>query len=322
MANVTLSGEKSSEPLNKTKTGIIFKKIMRSRQLYLMMLLPVIYFVAFKYIPMLGIQIAFKKYNTVLGIWGSPWVGFRNFIKFFESYQFERVLTNTLALSIYQLIAAFPFPIILALAINNIDNKPYKKIVQMTTYAPHFISTVVMVGVVVQFLSLRLGIVNIILQSFGIKAVDFLGEPGYFRSIYVWSGIWQNSGWGTIIYLAALSGIDVQLYEAATIDGANRWKRCIYIDIPGIMPTAVVLLIMQTGRIMQVGFEKVLLLQTPLNLRTSEVLQTYVYKIGFASNMTDYSYSTAIGLFTSVINFILIITVNRIAKKFGETSLW
>ena len=295
---------------------------MISRQLYMMLLIPIAYFIIFKYLPMFGVQIAFKKYMASQGIWGSPWVGWSNFEKLFDSYQFWRVLKNTVGLSLYELILAFPFPILLALGINSMNNQRYKKIVQMTTYAPHFISTVVIVGIIVQFLSLRMGIVNIFLEYLGIDRIDFMGKPEYFKSIYVFSHIWQNAGWGTIIYLAVLAGVDPQMYEAAIMDGASKFKRILYIDIPALLPTATVLLILHTGRIMNVGFEKTLLLQTPLNLSSSEVLQTYVYKVGLASNMTDYSFATAIGLFTAVINFILILIVNAIARRLGQTSLW
>jgi ABC-type polysaccharide transport system permease subunit len=296
--------------------------MLRSYQLYIMLLLPIAYFILFKYVPMFGIQIAFKKYVAVKGIWGSQWVGFKNFQKLFDSYLFWRILRNTIGLSLYELVVAFPFPIILALAINSSKSKTYRKIVQMTTYAPHFISTVVIVGIVMQFLSLRLGMVNTLIVHLGGQAVDFLGKPDYFQSIFVWSHVWQNAGWGTIIYLAVLAGVDPQQHEAAIIDGAGRFQRALHIDIPAIIPTAVVLLILHTGRIMNVSFEKALLLQTPLNLSASEVLQTYTYKVGLASAMTDYSYSTAIGLFTAVINFMLILIVNQIARKAGNTSLW
>jgi putative aldouronate transport system permease protein len=300
----------------------LLTKMLRSYQLYIMLLLPIAYFILFKYVPMFGIQIAFKKYVAVKGIWGSQWVGFKNFQKLFDSYLFWRILRNTIGLSLYELVVAFPFPIILALAINSSKSKTYRKIVQMTTYAPHFISTVVIVGIVMQFLSLRLGMVNTLIVHLGGQAVDFLGKPDYFQSIFVWSHVWQNAGWGTIIYLAVLAGVDPQQHEAAIIDGAGRFQRALHIDIPAIIPTAVVLLILHTGRIMNVSFEKALLLQTPLNLSASEVLQTYTYKVGLASAMTDYSYSTAIGLFTAVINFMLILIVNQIARKAGNTSLW
>ncbi|WP_246066851.1 ABC transporter permease [Paenibacillus koleovorans] len=300
----------------------MLNKMMRSYQLYLMLLLPVAYFIVFKYVPMLGIQIAFKKYMVLRGIWDSPWVGFKHFEKLFNSYQFTRIVRNTVTLSLYELAVAFPFPILLALAINSSNNKAYKKVIQLTTYAPHFISTVVIVGIIVQFLSLRLGLVNKMIEALGGEAIDFLGKAEYFQSIFVWSHVWQNAGWGTIIYLAVLASVDPQLYEASIIDGASKFKRILHIDIPAILPTVIILFILQVGSIMNVGFEKTLLLQTPLNLTSSEVLQTYVYKVGLASNMIDYSYATAIGLFTAVINFAMLLIVNHTAKRVAKTSLW
>lgn len=317
------SGYKQSPPpVSRKAIYGALRKLGGSKQLYMMMLLPILYFVVFQYVPMFGIQIAFKKYLAVRGIWDSPWVGWKNFRKLFDSYLFWQIIRNTLGLSFYQLLVAFPIPIVLALAINSANSRRFRKIVQMTTYAPHFISTVVIVGIVVQFLSLRLGIVNHLIEAFGGKPINFMGKAEYFSSIYVWSDVWQNSGWGTIIFLAVLAGIDPQLYESAIIDGASKFRRILHIDIPGIMPTVVILFILNFGHIMQVGFEKALLLQTPLNLDASEVLQTYVYKVGLASTMTDYSYSTAIGLFTSVVNFAMIVIVNQIAKKIGKVSLW
>lgn len=307
---------KSKAPLFDTK------KFIRSWQLYVLLLLPLAYFFIFKYMPMYGAQIAFRKYTVTKGIWGSEWVGLMYFKKFFTSYNFWPILTNTLKVSLYQLIVAFPFPIIVALSINVLRQKKFKKAVQLTLYAPHFISVVVMSGLIIQFLDPRLGLINRIIVALGGTATNFMGDPGAFADIYVWSHIWQNTGWGTIIYLAALSGIDETLHEAAQIDGASRIKRIWHIDIPGILPTAVILLIMNAGRIMQLGFQKVLLLQNPLNIEASEVIQTYTYKVGLASQMANFSYSSAIGLFTSVINFILIITVNRMAKKMNNSGIW
>lgn len=320
MISSTTSDVKS---LSKNKSlKVLFRQIRNNRQLYWMILLPMAYFVIFQYFPMFGIQIAFKKYIATEGIWNSPWVGMKNFEKLFDSYLFWQIIRNTLGLSIYMLLVAFPIPIILALAINSVKSSKFRKTVQMITYAPHFISTVVIVGLAVQLLSLRLGVVNRIITALGGEAINFMGKAEYFQSIYVWTDVWQNAGWGTIIYLAVLSSIDPQLHESAIIDGANKFKRIIHIDIPGIMPTVIILFILQTGHLMNVSFVKTLLLQTPLNLTSSEVLSTYVYKVGLASQMTDYSYATAIGLFTSVINFIMLLTVNQIAKKVGKVSLW
>ena len=291
-------------------------------QLHLLLLLPLIYLLIFKYAPMWGAQIAFRDFFAVKGIFGSPWVGMANFDRFFESPQFWTVLRNTLGLSAYQIAASFPIPIILALALNNVERRRFKKTVQLTTYAPYFISTVVMAGMIMRFLALHTGVVNSALEGLGLERISFMSSPELFQSVYVVSGIWQNAGWGTIIYLAALAGVDPQLHEAAIVDGASKLQRTRHIDVPGIVPVAIILLILETGRIMQVGFEKVYLLQTPLNLISSEVIQTYVYKIGLASPVPDYSFATAIGLFNSVINLALILVVNWIARRVSDTSLW
>lgn len=291
-------------------------------QLYIIILIPLIWLFIFRYIPMYGVQIAFRKFQASKGILGSQWVGFLNFKKFFNSYMFSQVIKNTVVISFYQLLAGFPFPIILALALNNTLRLRFKKFVQMVTYMPHFISMVVMVGMVIQFLSPKVGIINFLIQSLGGTPKDFLAEPSYFSSIYVWSGVWQSCGWGTIIYLAALAGIDAELHEAAAIDGANRFQRMLHVDLPGILPTITILLIMNAGNIMNVGFEKAFLLQNNLNLDTSEIISTYTYKMGLASAGADFSYAAAIGLFNSVINLLLIMIVNMISKKTMETSLW
>jgi ABC-type polysaccharide transport system permease subunit len=297
-------------------------RIRRSWQLYLVISVPLLYLIIFRYGPMYGAQIAFRDFYASKGVWGSPWVGFKHFLSFFRAYQFERVLKNTVGISLYQLAAGFPAPIILALAINNARRLYFKKTVQMVTYAPHFISTVVMVGIIVQFLSPRFGLVNKAIMFLGGQPVSFLSKPELFKSIYVWSGVWQQAGWGTIIYLAALAGIDPNLHEAAIVDGATRLQRTFQIDIPGILPTAVTLLILNTGRIMNVGFEKVFLMQNPLNLDSSEVIQTYVYKVGLAAAMPDFSYSAAVGLFNSLVNLLMIVIVNQISRRVSETSLW
>ena len=291
-------------------------------QLHLLLALPLVYLIVFKYLPMAGAQIAFRDFFSRSGIWGSPWVGLANFDRFFESPQFWTVVRNTFGLSAYQIAASFPVPIILALALNNAEHRRFKKTVQLTTYAPHFISTVVMAGMIMRFLALHTGVVNNALEGFGLERISFMSRPELFQSVYVISGIWQNAGWGTIIYLAALAGVDPQLHEAAIVDGASKLQRTRHIDVPGILPVAVILLILETGRIMQVGFEKAFLLQTPLNLTASEVIQTYVYKIGLASPVPDYSFATAIGLFNSVVNLALILVVNWIARRVSGTSLW
>ncbi|MGL1894348.1 MAG: ABC transporter permease subunit [Spirochaetaceae bacterium] len=289
-------------------------------QLYILLLPTLIIYALFRYWPMYGIQIAFKDYNPFLGFTKSSWVGFFHFIRFFNSYQFWKVLFNTIGLSFFQLIAGFPMPIILALMLHQVDNKRYKKVVQTVTYAPHFISLVVLVGLISIFLSPRTGIINTIIVQFGGDPVYFLGKEGLFKPIYVLSGIWQNTGYGAIIYMAALSGIDPQLYEAAKIDGANRFHRMIHIDLPGILPTVVIILILNVGKIMKVGFEKVFLMQNPLNLSSSEIISTYVYKMGILQ--AQFSFSTAVDLFNGVINLIILLSANKIAKKLSNSSLW
>ena len=297
-------------------------ELFRNYQLFLLILLPIAYMIIFHYIPMYGAQIAFRHFRAVDGIWGSPWVGFEYFVRFFNTHMFSRIIRNTLTISIYSLAAGFPIPIILALSLNNATSKRFRKIVQTTTYAPYFISVVVMVGILMQFLSPKIGIVNKVIETLGGTPKMFMAEPTMFSSVYVWSGIWQGAGWGTIIYLAALAGVDVSLHEAAVVDGASRLRRIWHIDIPGILPTMVIILILNAGQLMNVGFEKVILMQNAMNLQTSEIISTYVYKIGLASNLPNYSYGAAIGLFNSVINFFLILVVNQIAKKATETSLW
>ncbi len=297
-------------------------RMAKAWQLYTLLSLPLIWLLVFRYLPMYGAIIAFKNFQISKGILGSPWVGFANIRRFVTSYQFLRVLRNTLVLSFYSLIAGFPLPILLALALNYVTNIRYKKTVQLVTYAPHFISTVVMVGMIFRFLDTRSGVVNNFIGLLGFEAINFMAKPELFSSIYVWTGVWQNLGYGSIIYLAALSSIDPELHSAAIVDGATKIQRMWYVDIPGILPTATVLLIMNTGRVLEVGFEKVFLMQNPLNLRVSEIINTYVYKVGLTAAFPNYSYSAAIGLFKSVIGLLLIIIVNRIAKTLSETSLW
>lgn len=298
------------------------KRKITNGDLYLLVLLPVLYYLIFKYYPMYGAQIAFRDYSPVKGIMGSPWVGWKHFTAFINSYNFDTVFFNTIFLSLYNLAVNFPIPIILAISLNYCLNIRFKKTVQMVTYAPHFISTVVICGMIVQFLSPRNGEINMILSLFGAEPVNFMGYPEYFKSIYVWTQVWQQAGWSSIIYLAALSGIDPSMHEAAIVDGADIIHRIFRIDLPSIMPTMIILLILNLGRVMQIGFEKALLLQNPLNISSSEIIQTYVYKVGLAAAIPNYSYSAAIGFFSSAINLALLVTVNRIAKKLGEVSLW
>ncbi len=304
------------------KSAVLAKDLKSCWQLYVIIALPLIWLFVFQYLPMPGIQIAFKDYVAVDGIWGSEWVGFDYFIKFFNSYDFERILVNTLTISIYSLIAGFPFPIILAIALNSTLKKRYKKTVQMITYLPHFISVVVLVGMVLQFTNPYVGIINKFIEFLGFQPIDFMSKAGMFSSIYVWSGIWQSCGWGTIIYLAALSGVDMEQHESAMIDGATRFQRVVHIDFPVLVPTIVIVLILSAGGIMSVGFEKVYLMQNSLNREASEIISTFVYKIGLENSSPDFSYATAIGVFNSVINLILISMVNFIAKKANNVSLW
>lgn len=305
------------KPYNKKNK---LKKILNDYQLYLFVLPSVLYFLIFHYIPIYGIQLAFKDFVATEGIWGSPWVGFKHFKLFFSSYYFWEIIGNTVGISLYSLVAGFPIPIIFALMLNEVSNKYYKKLVQTVSYAPHFISTVVMVGMLYIFLHPIYGIVNTFIKFLGFEPVDFINKPKYFKSLYVWSDIWQHTGWNSVIYFAVLSNIDPEQHESAIIDGASRLQRVWYINLPVLMPTAVILLILNAGSIMSVGFEKVYLMQTPLNINASEVISTYVYKVGLQS--ARYSFSTAVGLFNSVINFMLLILVNRVAKKLSSTSLW
>jgi putative aldouronate transport system permease protein len=300
----------------------IMGQIKRGWRLYVLLVLPLIYLIVFKYYPMYGAQIAFKDFFPTKGISGSEWVGLKHFIRFFNSFEFARLMQNTLLLSLYSLLAGFPLPILLALSLNYTRNKFFKKSVQMITYAPHFISVVVMAGIILALLDPGRGLVNHLFNALGFESVNFMAKPDYFKSIFVWSDVWQNTGFSCIIYLAALSGIDPALHEAAIMDGATKIRRMWHIDLPGIMPIAIILLILNTGHVLDIGFEKVLLLQNALNLRTSEVIDTYVYKVGLTSQAVNYSYSAAIGFFKSIIGFILLITINKIAQKIKQASLW
>lgn len=300
-----------------------FRKYYLSKwRLYLFLVIPIAYIIIFAYIPMAGAQIAFRDYDFRYGVWGSEWVGLKNFAKFFQYRDFKKILWNTLSVSVYSLAASFPLPIILALLLHSFPGKRFTKIVQTVLYMPHFISVVVMVGMVMQLFNPLSGVFGLTYRALtGEVMSDIFANPGAFRHIYVWTGIWQGLGWGSIIYTAALSGVDMELHESAQIDGASRFQRVRYIDLPAILPTICIMLIMNAGNIMNIGFEKVLLLQNDLNRSSSEVISTYVYKVGLMSG-GDFSYATAVGLFNSVINFTLLVTVNYITKKLGETSLW
>lgn len=309
---------------SKPSFSLKFKReFLTNWRLYAFLVLPIIYIFIFAYIPMAGIQIAFKKYDFLGGIWGSPWVGFDNFIRFFSAPNFNSILWNTISLSFYSLLASFPLPIIFALLLNSFPGQRYKKVVQTVSYMPHFISTVVMIGMLIQLFNPRTGAIGTFYQMItGGVMSDLFSSPSTFPHMYVWSGIWQGVGWSSIIYIAALAGVDQELHEAAEIDGANRLQRVIHIDFPSILPTAIIMLILAAGNIMNVGFEKVYLMQNSLNISASEVISTYVYKVGLTIGTGDFSFATAIGVFNSVINFFLLVTVNFFSKKLNSTSLW
>jgi putative aldouronate transport system permease protein len=269
---------------------------------------------------MYGLQLAFRKFDSLKGLTGGEFVGLDYFRRFIQGAQFESLIKNTFLISFLTLLVGFPVPIFLALVFNQIKNARHKKIIQTIAYVPHFISMIVLVGMLMVFLSPSSGIAGNIYRAFGKEAINIMGEQEYFRLVYVLSEVWQHAGWNSIIYIAALAGIDTQLYEAAKVDGASKWKRIIYIDIPCLIPTIIILLILNAGNVMSVGFEKVYLMQNSLNMTVSEVISTYTYKIGIMNNQI--SYSSAIGLFNTLINFVFLVTVNFISKKTSKTSLW
>lgn len=296
------------------------KDISKNWILYVMILPVVVYYLVFAYAPMYGIQLAFKNYRIKDGIMGSPWVGFDHFIRFFSAYNFGTLIKNTIGISLYSILVGFPIPILFALMLNYLRNKYLKKTVQMVSYAPYFISTVVMCGMIAIFLNVDTGIINQIRNLLGMESVDFLSKAEWFKSIYVWTGVWQGMGWSSIIYISALSGVDYQLHEAAIVDGATKIQRMIHVDLPSIKSTIIMLFILQMGSVMNVGFEKVFLLQNSLNLSSSSVISTYVYNVGLINS--DYGYSTAVGLFNSVINVVLLVAANQAAKKMAHESLF
>ena len=293
--------------------------IKSSRALYLLLLPSFIIFLLFTYYPMYGVIIAFKDFSPAQGILGSPWVGFKNFIQYFNSYQFWPTIRNTIVISLYTIVVTFPLPVFLALMCNQIRARRFKKFFQVSTYLPHFISTVVMCGMIILFLSPSTGIIAKLAGLFGFTLPNLMGSASAFPSIYVWTEAWQHVGWDSILYIATLSAIDPTLYEAATMDGASKWKRMIHIDVPALLPTATIMFILRMGSVMSVGFEKIYLLQNTLNSSTSEIISTYVYKMGLVSN--QYSLSSAIGLFNNVINQVLLLLVNYTSKKLSDTSL-
>lgn len=296
------------------------RRFRKSIPLYILMLPAIIYLFLFNYVPMYGIQIAFKEFTVGQGITGSPWVGFYHFTRFFDSARFWQLLKNTLAINLINLLIGFPFPIILALLLNYCNVKWFKKTVQMATYIPHFISVVVLVSLLTLFLSPSSGFINRLIMGLGGNAIDFMAIPSAFKYVFVFSGVWQGIGWGSIIYIGALTVVGPELHEAAIIDGATKMQRILNIDLPSISETIIIMFIMQIGKLLDLGFQKVYLMQNGANLTASEVISTYVYKVGIAQS--NYSYSTAIGLFNTVINLILLCVANRACKKLSGSSLF
>lgn len=300
-----------------------FRRLLRdlrtNRSVYLMLLPVFVYYIIFHYGPMYGLQIAFKDFSPAKGFSGSPWVGFKHFEEFFGSVYFGRILINTLMLSLYSLIFFFPTGIIFALLLNELRSNKLRRAVQTVSYMPHFISLVVIVGMLFDFLS-RDGLINNLLAWLGIEPIPFMRSPGWFRTIYIGSEIWQNIGWSSIVYLAAISNVNPTLYEAARMDGANRWRQMWHVTLPGIMPIITIMLILFIGKFMTVGFEKIILMYNPVIYETADVIQTYVYRKGILE--ANYSYSAAVGLFNAIISFALLVLANAVAKKVGETKLW
>lgn len=308
---------KTKVPKKKINYAVYFKN---NWQLYVLILPAIIYFIVFNYMPLYGIQIAFKDFKAVFGISGSKWVGFKHFENFFHAYYFKRLLANTLLLNVYNLLWSFPVPIILAILLNQIKGPKIKRFIQTSIYVPYFISTVVLAGMLYIFLSPTSGIFNILRQALGMKSVDFMSDAKAFRTIYIVSGIWQSAGWGTILYIASLSGVDPSLYEAAEIDGASIWQKIRYIDMPSIVPVIVMVFILDCGKLLSSNTDKALVMQTAGNIPASDIIGVYVYNVGLGSG--QFSYTTAIGLFINIINFIIIITANQISKKISDVGLF
>lgn len=294
--------------------------LQRDWQLLILCAIPLAYFVIVHYVPMYGVTIAFKDFKASAGILGSKWVGMKHFKRFFSSSQFWPLMRNTLGLSFLQILLGFPVPILLAILLNQLRSQRFRRVVQSVVYAPHFISIVVLTGMLYIFLSPRNGIVNTMITSLGGNAKFFLGEAKHFKMTFVISGIWQHAGWSAIIYIAALAGISPDLYEAAQVDGASKWQRVRHIDIPGILPTIVMMLILEVGKVMNLGFQKAYLMQNAQNIAASEIISTYIYKVGLIN--AQYSYSTAINLFNNVINIILLVTMNNVSRRVTQNSLW
>jgi len=299
--------------------GILSRDFTINRSLYAMALPVLVYFIIFSYVPMYGVTIAFKRYNPSLGILGSPWTGFENFKNFFSSYYFWRLIRNTLVINLQNLAFGFPAPIVLALLINELRGQAFKRTVQTISYIPHFVSTVVIAGIIIDFARTD-GLINTWIVALGGTAGNLLTRPELFRTIFVGSGIWQEVGFGSIIYLAAIMGINPELYESSRIDGAGRWGQLLHITLPSIAPTIIILLILRMGSMMNVGFEKIILLYNAMTYETADVISSFVYRKGLLE--ADYSYSTAVGLFNSLINFTLLLLANRLSRGINETSLW
>lgn len=309
----------TGDPLTRRGPSL-WSRIVRHWQLYVLLAPAIIYLIVFKYWPMYGVQIAFRNYNPIDGFMGSEWVGLEHISRFLHSFQFTRVFFNTIAINVLGLVFGFPVPIILALLINKLGSRRLKAFIQTVLFSPAFISTVVVVGMLFVLLSPRSGLVNNLIGLAGGTPINFMNEEGWFRPIYVLSDIWQNAGFSMIIYLAALAAIDPSLHEAARVDGANRWQRMWHIDLPGIRPVISIMFILAVGNLLNIGFEKALLMQTDLNLGASQIIQTYVYDVGLKS--AQFSYSAAISLFNSVLNMILLLVFNQVAKRAGQTSLF
>jgi putative aldouronate transport system permease protein len=304
-------------PARRTRRETVTRDLKRNRHVYFMLLPVLLYYVVFHYLPMYGVVIAFQDFNPIRGVFGSKWVGLQNFQDFFSSVYFGRLIFNTIAINVLDLVFGFPAPIILALLINELRWNPFKRLVQTVTYLPHFISVVVVVGMLVDFLA-RDGLVNQIIATG--DPISYLQSPDWFRQLYVSSGIWQHVGWGSIVYLAAIATIDPQLYDAAKVDGADRFRQIWHITIPGILPTIVILLILRMGAMMTVGYEKIILMYNPLTYETADVISTYVYRRGILQ--ADFSFSAAVGLFNSLINFGLLIGANRLSRRLSGHGLW
>ena len=318
MSQVNVTGISTRRNIHKTQS-LLIKDLKRNKYIYLMILPVIAYYLVFHYWPMYGATIAFKNFSLGKGINGSEWIGFKYFLEFFNSHYFFRVLKNTISINFYQLIFGFPIPIVFAILLNEVRSNIYKRTVQTISYMPHFISTMVVAGIIVEFTS-RNGVINDILGLFGATPANLLTRPELFQTIFVGSEIWQKMGWESIIYLAALTSIDQELYQAAIIDGAGRFKQILHVTLPGILPTITILLILQIGRMMNVGFEKIILLYNPTIYETADVISSFVYRKGLVE--FNFSYSTAVGLFNSVINFALLVVANWTSRRMSETSLW